>query len=191
MKLTDYYEQQASVTDDQSDKKLAEKEEELKQIFVVVRLLPKEVYRLGVLGCGDKRHLKGNTKVFEDALGVKVANTTYDLDSRHLGEGAVQHDCTVPLPDTDFDITYAHVLLKFIPAEKQLDLVKNSIDALADGGIAIHVIDNDDLKAQKEPGMNQVLLDKFEEYLKISNPEYLIVNLKYGIALVIRKKRSE
>jgi hypothetical protein len=65
MKLTDYYEQQINVSNDQSDKKLAEKEQELKQIFDVVELSPKKVYKLAVLGCGDKRHLRGNTKVFE------------------------------------------------------------------------------------------------------------------------------
>jgi SAM-dependent methyltransferase len=120
-------------------------------------------------------------------LGIKVANTTYDLDSHHLGEGVVQHDCTVPLPRKDFDITYAHVLLKFIPTKKQLELVKNSIDALAEGGIAIHVIDNNDIKAQGISDMYEVPLDKIKEYLKTNNLEYQIVNLKYGIALVIKK----
>lgn len=187
MQLTEYYEQQALTTDNQSDKKLSEKLDELKKIFCVVKLPIKNIYKLAVLGCGDKRHLKGNTKAFEEVLGAKVVNTTYDLDSQHLGEGAVQHDCTITLPDKNFDITYAHVLLKFIPTEKQLDLVKNSIDALAKDGIAIHVIDSDDIKSQEDTELYQVRRDVIEEYLKNNKLAYEIISLKYGFALVVKK----
>ena len=176
----------AAESDTESKKKLDEKEEELRAIFLEIKLPHKDTYKLAVLGCGDKRHLKGNTKISESVLGKKIENTTYDLDVKHLGEDAEEHDCTEELPGKDFDITYAHVLLKFIPRELQVALIENSYNALASGGVAIHVIDGDNIKPDKD-GFTSVDLDYIKDLLTESNIDYKIVELKYGFALVIIK----
>jgi len=122
-----------------------------------------------------------------------VEVTTFDITIDHLaGEPNVfQHDCTLPLPNPPYDITFAHVLLKFIETEKQLDLLKNSFDALKSGGVAIHVFDEEEVKATnpKLPhDLWAVPLEKWKQKLTELGIEYKEIPLKYGPALVLLRK---
>jgi len=150
MSLSDYHQKYASKSDEEIALRAKAKEEELKQIFAVAPLKSTaSPVRVGVMGCGEKRFIQHHRDMFAKLLGWPVEVTTFDLVVDHLaGENRVfQHDVIEPLPEGPFDITYAHVLLKFIPTEKQLDVLLNSFNALRDGGIAIHVFDPEEIEA--------------------------------------------
>lgn len=194
MALSDYHQQFTLKSIDDIQRRIDEKEQELLKIFESVQLSTDSgVVRVAVLGCADKRLIQGHKRIFEKVLNKKVDLTTFDLSVEHMlgEENIVQHDCTLPLPNTPYDITYAHVLLKFIPTEKQLDLIKNSFAALNSGGIAIHVLDKMDYETTgpKLPdGYFTVPLADYKLELDKLNIEYTEVGVKYGIALVLLKK---
>jgi len=95
--------------------------------------------------------------------------------------------CPKSLPDSNFDITYAHILLKFISPEKQTDLIKSSYDALTVGGIAIHIIDSEDIETRNNSP--KVDLDSIKNYLNENNIKYKEIKVRYGIALVLLKEK--
>ena len=184
MDLTGYYKNQATDSKVSSDRKLAEKKAELVKIFEKVKIDSSSgELQVAVLGCGDMRHVVGNKEIFEDTLGISCGVTTFDIDTDHLAgqPDVIKHDCTEPLPQGPFDITFAHVLLKFIPEKKQLNLILNSYNALSPGGLAIHVLDKDDFGPDKPT----VLLNTLLKELQTRGIGFERIPLKYGIALVL------
>ena len=129
------------------------------------------------MGCGDKRFVKGHKLIFEKVFEKHVMIKTFDIGIDHLmGENdAYQHDCTLPLPFGPYDITFAHVLLRFISKEKQWTLVKNSYDSLKNGGIAIHVLDPEDYENN-----NSVDFPNISSELDRNKIRYTMVELPIG-----------
>ena len=79
---------------------------------------------------------------------------------------------------------YAHVLLKFIPTEKQWNLIKNSYDALALGGLALHFLDEEDYKTGKKilsDGYFSVPLERWLKQLKANKIKFKKIPLKIKI----------
>lgn len=188
-----YHQKFAEQSDAEIQNKLNAKKDELLAIFKQIPFSSgKQTLSLAVLGCGDKRFVKGHKKIFEEVLGKEVEVTTFDITIEHLKgeERIVEHDCTLPIPKGHFTFTYAHVLLKFIPAEKQWDLIKNSYDALEGGGMAIHVLDKKDYESSGEKlpdGYFAVPLERWTEKLKEMGIRYHEIPVKYGLALVLLK----
>jgi len=194
MTLSTYHQKYVDQSDEELQRKADSKEQELASIFQEVSLnTDSDPVRLAVLGCGDKRFVALHKRIFEQVLKRNIEVTTFDITIDHLaGESNVfQHDCTLPLPNPPYDITYAHVLLKFIETEKQFDLLKNSFDALKSGGVAIHVFDEEEIKATspKLPhDLWAVPLEKWKQKLTELGIEYMEIPLKYGPALVLLHK---
>jgi len=194
MTLSPYHQKYANQPDDELKRRVDAKEQELTSIFQKVSLnTDSDPVRLAVLGCGDKRFVALHKRIFEQVLKRNVEVTTFDITIDHLvGEPNVfQHDCTLALPNPPYDITFAHVLLKFIETEKQFDLLKNSFDALKSGGVAIHVFDEEEIKATspKLPhDLWTVPLEKWKQKLTELGIEYKEIALKYGPALVLLRK---
>jgi hypothetical protein len=180
--MDDYYKKYSSLPDLEIKKRLNEKKEELRIIFSQIEFrLENDPIKIAVLGCADRRLISGHREIFEEVLNKEVEIITFDIATDHLeGEtGVVEHDCINPLPGGPFDITYAHILLKFIKKEKQRDVIKNSYEALLKKGIAIHVMD----KSNYESG--EVTLVMLIEKLKQNNIEFREIPVKYGKALVL------
>ena len=194
MTLSTYHQKYSNQSDEELKRRADAKEQELTSIFQEVSLsTDSDPVKLAVLGCGDKRFVAHHKRIFENVLKRNVEVTTFDINIDHLaGESNVfQHDCTLPLPNPPYDITFAHVLLKFIETEKQFDLLKNSFDTLKSGGVAIHVFDEEEIKATspKLPDdLWAVPLEKWKQKLTELNIEYKEIPLKYGPALVLLRK---
>jgi hypothetical protein len=193
MMLSNYHQQYAAKSDTDMAQRIEEKKQELIKIFDRVNFkTSSDKVRVAVLGCADKRLVQGHKKIFSDILQKPVELYTFDISVEHLAgeENIIQHDCTQPLPNSPFDITYSHVLLKFIPPEKQFDLLKNSASSLTPGGIAIHIMDKEDYETidEKLPdGSWAVPLKKLKEKLPEININYLEIPVKYGLALILNK----
>lgn len=86
------------------------------------------------------------------------------------------------------DMTY--ILLKFIETEKQWNLIKNSYNALSNGKIAIHVLDNEELES-KTPflpnGLFSVPLTRWKKQMEEGKINFKEISVKYGFALVLEK----
>ncbi len=194
MTLSTYHQKYVDQSDEEIRRKADAKEQELSSIFNEVSLnTDSDPVRLAVMGSGDKRFIAHHKRIFEQVLKRNVDVTTFDITIDHLaGESnAFQHDCTLPLPNPPYDITYAHVLLKFIEVEKQFDLLKNSFDSLKSGGMAIHVLDKEDYESTgpKLPdGLWAVPLDQWKQKLTELGVEYKEIPVKYGLALVLLRK---
>ncbi len=173
--------------------KLECKKQELVTIFRQIPFVTSsDRVSLAVMGCGDKRFIKGHKQIFGELLNKEVKVTTFDITIDHLQgeEGVVEHDCTLPLPGGPYTFTYAHILLKFIPTEKQWSLIKNSYDALETGGIAIHIIDKEDYKTTGEKlhnGYFAVPLKRWTNKLSELEIKHQEIPVKYGLALVLLK----
>lgn len=145
--LSTYHQKYASKPNEELELRAQVKEQELAQIFSQTAFISNDdTVRVAVMGCGDKRFVKLHEAIFAKLLQRSIDLHTFDITTEHLlGEQNVfQHDCTVPLPNPPYDITYAHVLLKFISQPQQWHVVENSYDALRAGGVAIHVLDRED-----------------------------------------------
>ncbi|MFH1253009.1 MAG: class I SAM-dependent methyltransferase [Candidatus Uhrbacteria bacterium] len=194
MSMSKYHQKYANQSDEEIKKRADAKEKELIAIFNEVSLnTNSNPISLAVLGCGDKRFIAHHKRIFEQVLKRKVEVTTFDINTDHLvGElNVFQHDCTLPLPNSPYDITYAHVLLKFIETEKQFDLLKNSFDALKPGGIAIHCFDWDELKTEEtrlSDGLWSVPLQQWKQKLTEFGIDYKEIVLAFGPALILLKK---
>lgn len=193
MTLSSYHQKYSSYSDAEIQGRVDAKESELESIFEKVSLnTGSEIVRLAVLGSGDKRFVKHHQKIFKKFVGKPVEVTTFDITTDHLigEENIIQHDCTMPLPNLPYDITYAHVLLKFIETEKQFDLIMNSYNALKNGGIAIHVFNKEDYSTigMKLPdGYFTVPLEEYENKLKEKEIKFLEIPVKHGLAFVLIK----
>jgi hypothetical protein len=194
MALSTYHQKYANQPDAEIQNRADGKRQELSAIFGQAQLKTTgEPARIAVIGCGDKRFIKHHKEIFESFIKKPVEIITFDITIDHLvgEENVIQHDCTLPLPNGPFDITYAHVLLRFIETDKQWNLITNSVDALNSGGLAIHLLDKEDYET-KEPklsnGLFSVPLDKWKAKLDELGIEYKEVPVKYGLAFVILKK---
>ena len=194
MTLSAYHQKYTDQADEELKRRTDAKEQELTSIFQEVSLnTDNDPVKLAVLGCGDKRFVAHHKRIFEQVLKRNVEVTTFDITIDHLaGESNVfQHDCTLPLPNPPYDITFAHVLLKFVETEKQFDLLKNSFDALKPGGVAIHVFDEEEIKETSpklSDGLWAVPLEKWKQKLTELGIEHKEIPLKYGPALVLLRK---
>lgn len=193
MTLSIYHQKYTEKSDFEIQKRADEKKQELAKIFEQTRLdTDSETIKIAVLGCGDRRFIKHHQIIFKDLTGKPVEITTFDIITDHLGgePRVIRHDCTKSLPNTLFDITYAHVLLRFIETEKQWDVIKNSFDALKLGGLAIHVLDKEDYETKEtrlSDGLFSVPLNRWKVKLSECNIEYKEIPIKYGCALVLIK----
>ena len=193
MSLSVYHQKYLDQSEEEIQHKADAKEQELLAIFQEISLnTDSDPLRVAVLGCGDKRLVAHHKKVFENVLRKAVEITTFDITIDHLaGENNVfQHDCTLALPNPPYDITYAHVLLKFIEPTKQLALLENSYNALKSGGVAIHVFDQEEIDSGEEQlagGLWAVPLLQWKEKLNNLGIAYKEVSLKYGPALLLMK----
>lgn len=191
MALSVYHQKYASRSDEEIQRRLQVKEDELRIIFERMPFAIKsEVVKIAVLGCADQRMVKAHADIFTRILTKPVTIITFDITIEHLQgeEGVVKYDCTLPLPNAPYDITFAHVLLKFIETKKQWDVLKNSYEALASGGIAIHVLDKEDygIPSLKLPdGYFSVSLQRWKERLDKEGIKYQTIPVKYGLALVL------
>ncbi|MDD4409574.1 MAG: hypothetical protein PHW52_02860 [Candidatus Pacebacteria bacterium] len=190
MTLSSYHQNYSNYPEEEIQKRVNEKEAELKNVFEKVSLRTNsEIVRLAVMGSGDKRFIKYHKEIFEKFVNVTVEVITLDITVDHLigEENIIKHDCTLSLPLAPYDITYAHVLLKFIEIDKQWDVIINSYNALKDGGIAIHVLDKEDYSMNS----NSYISVPIEEYIKrlqSGGIVYFKIPVKYGITLVLLKK---
>lgn len=194
MPLSSYHQKYIGQSDIEIQKRIVEKKKELVEIFSRTELKTKtSPVKIVVLGCGDKRFISGHKEIFENILERPVDITTFDITIDHLldEEKVFQHDCTLPLPHGPFDITYAHVLLRFIETERQWNLIKNSFDSLNTDGLAIHILDTEDYETktpQLSNGLFSVPLDRYIAQLDTLGIKHQEIPITYGLALVITKK---
>ncbi len=154
------------------------KERELRQIFTAIHFTTHaKIGRVAVLGCADRRHVRVHQRIFENCLSRPVQVTTFDITTEHLAgeKGVVRHDVTKPIPGGPYDITFGHVLLKFIATDNQWSVLQNSYNALRSPGLAIHVFDEEDLdsgSARQPDGRYSVPLAKWEQKLVAAGIKY-------------------
>tara|TARA_Y100000310_G_C20465874_1_gene707625 strand:+ start:365 stop:928 length:564 start_codon:yes stop_codon:yes gene_type:complete len=187
MVLSKYHKKQAEYLKERVQKAADFKEKELLEIFKIVKPASRDdVLRIAVLGLGDKRLMLHHKRIFEKLLGMPADITTFDIIVEHLrgGENVIKHDCTKPLPNPPYDITYGHVVLKFVEKDKQWNFIKNSYDALKIGGIAIHIMNEDD--------GNVLPIKEWKSKLQEEKIEYKEIVLEFGelmgLALILIKK---
>lgn len=193
MTLSAYHQKYSAHPDADIQSRADEKEAELESIFSRIGLKTNgEEAKLAVMGSGDVRFIEHHRRIFEKFVKRPVEVFTLDVTIEHLagGENVIQHDCTQPLPGGPYDITYAHILLKFIETEKQWDLIKNSYDALKDGGLAIHLMNEEDFLTKGEKladGYWTVPLEKYKAKMNDEGIKFIEVPIKYGLALILQK----
>ena len=193
MALSKYHQKYKDQSDEEIAKKVEAKEQELLAIFQQVSLNANNTpIRLAVLGCGDSRFVKYHKIIFEKVLKKEIEVITFDITIEHLigEENIIKHDCTLPLPNSPYDIIYGHVLLKFIEIEKQWNLIENSYKALSKGGLAIHILDKEEIEIKEkllQSGLFSVPLERWEEKLKKEQIKYFKIPIKYGLVFVIKK----
>ncbi|HJN85147.1 MAG TPA: hypothetical protein QF873_02405 [Patescibacteria group bacterium] len=202
MKLSTYHEKYASRSDDEMQTRADVKEEELRRVFKQLDInFESETIRVFVVGCGERRLVSHHKRILEELTGKKVDQVTSDISIDHLSgaEGVIQHNAIEPLPGAPYDIVYAHVFLKFIESDLQWTVVKNTYDALIDGGVAIHVFDREEIDATEETiadGAYAVSLGGLKGHLSELSISYEVIEWTIegilpmplaGLALVLRK----
>lgn len=186
MTLSQYHQKYQQRSEQDMQERIRAKEYELKQIFNQIKFIPAHSpVRIAVLGCGDRRFVQAHKAIFEKLSGKLAIVTTFDITIEHLaGElDVVQHDCALPLPNPPYDITYSSVLLKFIETEKQWNVIKNSYDALTQGGISINFLNPEDYNTEAEDlpeGYHAVPLDRWKHQLKQEGIAYKEIMVKTG-----------
>lgn len=207
--VTEYHLQYAKKSDADILHRAWIKEVQLRQIFATVGLpqVAKPVVNVAVLGSADARLVAQHDRIFSAIFQKPVALTTFDITVEHLqsASGVMQHDVTLPLPGGPYDVVYGDVLLRFIPPEKQLDVLVNAWNALAPGGVAIHVFAMEDfhpeMQKEKTPGIqpidfNTIQLKLNEQHIFYAEVPLRIETTKPGtedkmvideIAMVFRK----
>jgi hypothetical protein len=193
--ISDYHKKYQEQSDDRIDHKIDAKKQELiaiKEAGLAPRL-DNGVIDVCVLGCGDRRFVDGHRRIFSEVYSCETNIVTLDIAIEHLREAAnvIQHDITNRLPNGPYDVTYGHVVLKFIPSDKQWDVVENSVSALKPGGIAIHILDEADYSdpaKTSEGGYSPVDLGLITKRLEAEQFTYKLVPIEYGKALVIVSK---
>lgn len=178
MALSPYHLHHVSRSDAEVLRRGKVKELEITQILEKIPFQSQnEPLRVGVLGCAEKRFVKIHKKIFEKIFQRPTELVTFDISIEHLSgeEHIVQHDCTKPLPEINFDILFGHVLLKFIETEKQLSVLLNSYEALSSPGLAIHVFDAEDIETtavKQSDGYWSVPLERWKTELENRHIHY-------------------
>ena len=185
--ISTYHQKYSAKSDEELARRADAKYQELEQIFARLKVTTEDdLAKVAIMGCGDKRFIKYHKDYFEKFLAKPLELTTFDITTEHLKneENVVQHDCAFPLPNTPYDITYAHVLLKFIPTDDQWEVVKNSYTALKPGGLAIHILDPEDYSGDSLPDeLYSVNLRDIENKLKLNHIHYEKIHLNSGPSL--------
>lgn len=192
--LSEYHQKYAALPDEEIAKRVAYKMEDLKAVMkATATIIGHAPLLIAVLGCPDPRYRPLQQQMLEKTLGKSVKLTTYDITVDHLQgvPGAVQHDVTEPLPGGPYDFILAHVLLRFIEEDRQWYVIFNSYDALKPGGVAIHVLDEEDYTtggAIIPDGYHPVPLEKWKDKMRDLGMDYVEVPIEHGVALAIMRK---
>ena len=188
MGISDYHKKHISRSDEETNRRIFVKELELKKILSETNYKPGfDNVRVAVLGCADKRFVKLHKNIFEKLFKKDVELITFDITIEHLEgeENIIQHDVTMPIPNSSFDITFGHVLLKFIETEKQWDVIKNAYEALRSPGLGIFIFDLEDVTTQnpiQADGYYSVPIEALKQKLTEENIKFkdLRWNLENG-----------
>jgi SAM-dependent methyltransferase len=187
MPISDYHNKHISRSDEETDRRIFVKELELKKILSETNYKPGfEVVRVAVLGCADKRFVKRHKATFEKLFQKPVEQITFDITIEHLEgeENVIQHDITTPIPNAPFDITFGHVVLKFIETSKQWDAIKSAYDALRSPGLGIFVYDMEDITTEafiQADGYFSVPIETYK--LKLAQENMKFKDLRWNINL--------
>ncbi|MFH1047951.1 MAG: hypothetical protein V1738_06655 [Patescibacteria group bacterium] len=193
MELSDYHKKYAALPDEEIRKRISYKKEELAVLLNEIKLATAgETVDVAVIGCSDRRMVKLHQEIFFDFTARRVNLTTFDITIDHLaGESnVIQHDCVEPLPSGPYDITYGHVVLRFVHRDHQWDVIKNTVNALKPGGLAIHVLDFLDFTTESERlpnGLYSVPLRDYERQLTAEGLPFVEVTASKGLVLAIKK----
>lgn len=187
--LSEYHQKYQKMSDAELASRIQVKEIGLRQVIATLGGTPpaSPEIRALVLGCADKRLIDHHRRISSSIYGKPVKLTTIDITIEHLqgAEGVIQHDATEPLPNGPFDVVYADVLVRFIDPSKQFSVLKNSYDALAPGGMAIHVFASEDFDPppnyQPLPGTHKVDLNVLQLELTKAGIGYLEVPLRFDV----------
>lgn len=151
--LKKYFKEYANRPQSWVDERERVKKYIVQRIFEITEFMPVSGrVKIAVLGASDKRYIEVHRKIFREALQKNVQVTTFDTDTQHLaGErGIIYHDVATPFPSSQFNLVFSHSLLKFLNPEKQSLVIRNSYNALAKGGIAMHILHLPEIKGTKK-----------------------------------------
>lgn len=196
MKISDYHQKYAALPDEEIDRKADNKKEELMALQAVAQLeTSSEPCDVAVIGCGDKRLIEKHRQIFSEFCGKPINMTTIDIVVDHLAgeENVMQHDCVEPIPGGPYDITYGHVMLRFVRAAQQWSVIQNCYDALKPGGLAIQILDFLDFTTESEllpNGLYSVPLRKYQDKMDELGMPFVEVSAKKGLVLAVKKPLS-
>lgn len=183
MALSEYHKKFAAQSNEEIQQKTDAKSNELKQVFSRIPfIVNRQIVKIAVLGCGERRLARNHKEIFELVLNKPVELTTFDITTEHLADvpGVIEHDVTKSIPGGPYDIIYAHVLLKFIEIEKQWDVIMNSYNCLNSSGVALHFFDEEELVTDTERlgkwGWS-VPLERWKDRLIESEIDYRILDI--------------
>lgn len=190
--LSDYHQTYSRKPNSEIEKKLLVKKEELLTIFHEINWENRGDISIAVMGCGEKRFIKWHQRIFWEIFPSSAHIDTFDISITHLmwEENVRLHDCTESLPWA-YDITYGHVLLKFIDTADQFSVLLNSVNALKPWWIAIHILDEEEITHDQPKlinGLFSVPIEKYIRDLHAQNINTKIIKLPYGIGLVISRR---
>ena len=187
MSISKYHQKHIDRSIEETDRRIHVKELELEKILSETGYKPAfETVRVAVLGCADRRFVKRHTLIFEKVLGQPVELITFDITTEHLEgeEHVIQHDITTPIPNAPFDITFGHVVLKFIETAKQWVVIKNAYDALRSPGLCIFVYDMDDVDTKTPLQADGYFSVPMEEYKRrLTEEDIAFKDLRWEINL--------
>ncbi|HEY4474691.1 MAG TPA: hypothetical protein VJC06_02110 [Candidatus Paceibacterota bacterium] len=178
MTVSNYHQKHINRSDEEIIRRIFVKELELKKILLETNYKPEfEIVRVAVLGCADKRFVKLHKLIFEKVLQKPVELITFDITTEHLGgeENVIQHDITTPILNGPFDITFGHVVLKFIQTNKQWNVIKNAYNVLCSPGLGIFVFDLEDVTTEKSiqaDGYFSVSIETYKQKLVEENIKF-------------------
>jgi len=187
--LSEYHQRYQKMSDAEIANRIKVKEIGLRQVIATVggASPPAPEVRIMILGCADKRLIEHYRQIFSSIYGKPTKLTTTDITIEHLqgAEGVIQHDAIEPLPGGPYDVVYADVLIRFVDPAKQFSVLKNSFDALAPGGIAIHIFASEDFDPppnyQPMPGTYKVDLNALQLELTKAGIGYLEIPLRFDM----------
>ncbi len=187
MAISDYHKKHISRTEEETDRRIFVKELELKKILLETNYKPGfDTVRVAVLGCADKRFVKRHKAIFEKLFQKPVEQITFDITTEHLEgeENVIRHDITTPIPSTPFDITFGHVVLKFIETSKQWDAIKSAYNVLRSPGLGIFVYDMEDITTEAPIQADGYFSVPVETYkLKLAQENMKFKDLRWDITL--------
>jgi len=187
--LSEYHQKYQAKSDAEIASRVQVKEIGLRQVLATLggQVPTSPEVRVAVLGCADKRLVEHHRRIFSSIYGKPAKLTTADITVEHLqgAEGVIQHDATEPLPGGPYDIVYGDVLVRFVEPAKQFLVLKNSHDALAPGGMAIHIFASEDFDPpagyQPLAGTHKVDLNALQLELTKAGIGYLEIPLRFDV----------